>query len=258
MAIAERTAELDGLGIHWREAPGGDPDPTLYLHGVPTASWDWIPFLERTGGVAPDLPGFGRSAKPADFDYSLGGYDRFVERFCDLAGLERLSLVVHDWGAVGLLFAARLPQRIERVVLIAPLPLLPGHRWPWLARAWRRPVIGELAMGLTTRWGMRREVPREIADRLWPDFDHGTQRAILKLYRSTPEVALARASTRLETVRCPALVLWPERDPYFKREFGRAYADALGGDVTLEMVDAGHWPWLERSDVIGRVAEFLR
>ena len=113
-------------------------------------------------------------------------------------------------------------------------------------------------MGLTTRWGMRREVPREIADRLWPDFDHGTQRAILKLYRSTPEVALARASTRLETVRCPALVLWPERDPYFKREFGRAYADALGGDVTLEMVDAGHWPWLERSDVIGRVAEFLR
>ena len=59
-------------------AQSGDA-PTLYLHGVPTHSYDWVPFLERTGGIAPDLPGFGRSAKPADFDYSIAGYDRFLE-----------------------------------------------------------------------------------------------------------------------------------------------------------------------------------
>jgi pimeloyl-ACP methyl ester carboxylesterase len=62
--IAEHTAEVAGLAVHIRQA--GDA-PILYLHGVPTHSWDWIPFLERFGGSAPDLPGFGRSAKPADF-----------------------------------------------------------------------------------------------------------------------------------------------------------------------------------------------
>ena len=67
--VVEHTAAAGGLKTHWREAPASGPTPVLYVHGVPTASWDWLPYLERIGGVAPDLPGFGRSDKPADFDY---------------------------------------------------------------------------------------------------------------------------------------------------------------------------------------------
>ena len=78
MEIADRSGEVAGLDVHWLEAGAR---PVLYLHGVPTASWEWLPFLERTGGIAPDLPGFGRSAKPGDFDYSIAGYDRFLEQF---------------------------------------------------------------------------------------------------------------------------------------------------------------------------------
>jgi pimeloyl-ACP methyl ester carboxylesterase len=251
---ADRTAEVDGLEIHWLRAGHA---PVLYLHGVPTGASDWLPFLERIGGVAPDLPGFGRSAKPAEFPYSIAGYDRFIERFCAVAGLDRMSLVMHDWGAAGLAFAQRFPARIERIVLFAALPLLPGFRWHRVARAWRRPVIGELTMGLTTKVGMRRSAPAEVVDRLWPDFDHGTQRAILKLYRATPESRLAEAGARLGDVRAPALILWPERDPYIDASFGRAYADALGGETTLEPVDAGHWSWVERPELVQRVAEFL-
>jgi pimeloyl-ACP methyl ester carboxylesterase len=254
MEIADRSGEVAGLDVHWLEAGAR---PVLYLHGVPTASWEWLSFLERTGGVAPDLPGFGRSAKPADFDYSIAGYDAFLERFCEHVGLERLSLVVHDWGGVGLALAQRFPERIERLVLFSTVPLLPGYRWHRVARAWRRPLLGELTMGLTTRWGLRRELPDELVERLWPDFDHGTQRAILKLYRSAPEAVLERAGARLGDLRCPALVLWSTRDPYTAPEFGPRYAEALGGDVTLEEVDAGHWPWLERPELVDRVAEFL-
>jgi pimeloyl-ACP methyl ester carboxylesterase len=254
METAERTAEIDGLEIHWLEA--GDA-PVLYLHGVPTGGSDWLPFLERTGGYAPDLPGFGRSAKPADFPYSIAGYGRFVERFCEVVGLERVSLVMHDWGGAGLAFAQRFPERIERIVMFASLPLLPGFRWHRVARAWRLPLVGELTMGFTTKRAMRRTIPSEIVERIWPDFDHGTQRAILKLYRATPESALAPAGERLGEVRAPALILWPERDQYIDASFGRAYADALGGEVTLEMVDAGHWTWVERPEVVDRVARFL-
>jgi pimeloyl-ACP methyl ester carboxylesterase len=57
----------------------------LYLHGVPTSSDDWVAFLERTGGLAPDLPGFGRSGKRGDGDFTMAGYDRFVEDFLDHA-----------------------------------------------------------------------------------------------------------------------------------------------------------------------------
>jgi pimeloyl-ACP methyl ester carboxylesterase len=263
--VVERKGEVAGVEVAWREA--GGPAPILYVHGVPTGSWDWIPFLERTGGVAPDLPGFGESAKPGDFDYSIEGYGRFIERLCQAQGLERLSLVVHDWGAVGLAFAQRFPERIERLVLFSSVPFLPGYRWHRIARIWRRPLLGELLMGFGSKRAFRRlsaeatiepgPLPDWFIDQAWAHYDHGTQRAILKLYRSAPEDALARAGERLGELRCPALVLWPTRDPYIPEKFGPAYADALGGPAELELVEAGHWSWLDRPELIERAATFL-
>ena len=69
---------------------------------------------------------------------------------------------------------------------------------------------------------------------------------------------LERHGQRLGELRCPALVLWPSDDPYIGADFGRRYADALGGDVTLEMVEGGHWPWLSRPAIFERAAAFLR
>ncbi len=255
MEVAESSAEVAGLGIHYRQA--GDV-PILYLHGVPTHSHEWVPFLERSGGIAPDLPGFGRSAKPANFDYSIEGYERFLEAFVDQLGLERFSLVLLDWGSVGLALAQRFPERIERLVMFSIVPFVPGFRWHRVARGWRTPVLGELLMGITTRWAFRRELPRELADVAWDAFDHGTQRAILKLYRASPSEVLARAGARLGEIRAPALLLWPEDDPYIGAEFGAAHADALGGETTLEMVRGGHWPWLEHPELIDRTACFLK
>ncbi len=274
----DRHGEVAGLPAFWREAPapgrGGDAGegarraPILYLHGAPTNSDDFLPFLERTGGFAPDLPGFGRSGKPADFDYSIGGYARFVGAFVDSLGLDRLSLVVHDWGAVGLALDAAVLERLERVVVINAVPLLPGYRWHRIARIWRTPVLGELAMGFSTRWGFKRlsrdalaaegPAPDELIDRVWDHFDHGTQRAILRLYRSAGPAELGRAGARLAEIRCPTLVVWGERDPYIATSFAESYAGAIGGPVRVEtLADAGHWPWLDRPDAVGTVAEFL-
>jgi pimeloyl-ACP methyl ester carboxylesterase len=252
---AERRTQVAGVDVLWRQA--GDA-PILYLHGVPAAGWQWEPFLARTGGVAPDLPGFGRSGKPAEFDYSIAGYDRFVEAFCDEVGLSRVTLVMHDWGSVGLAFAQRLPDRVDRLVLTSVVPFVPGYRWHRVARAWRTPVLGELLMGFTIRQGFRRSLPAEIADRAYDEFDHGTQRAILKLYRASPPEVLARAGERLGELSCPALIEWPTRDPYIGAEFGQRIADALGGEARVTTVEAGHYPWLEVPELIDRVADFVR
>ena len=254
MEIAERTVEVAGLEVHVRQA--GDA-PVLYLHGVPTHSYDWVPFLERFGGIAPDLPGFGRSGKPAGFDYSIAGYDVFLEELVARLGLNRLTLVMHDWGSVGLAFAQRFPERVERLALFPVVPFVPGYRWHRVARGWRTPGVGELLMGFSTRWAFRRELPRELADAAWETFDHGTQRAILKLYRASPPEVLARAGERLGQVRAPALILWAGDDPYLPAEFGRRTADALGGETTLELVEGGHWTWLGRPELVDRVGEFL-
>jgi pimeloyl-ACP methyl ester carboxylesterase len=242
-------ATIDGTLVSW--LAHGD-EPILYVHGVPDSAELWTPFLERTGGIAVDLPGFGASGKPADWPYSLAGYAAFLPAFLDHLGLDRVKVVAHDWGGVAL----TLGERIERLVAIDVLPLVPGHRWPWVARLWRTPVVGELAMGFTNPFFLRRlgGLSAAHADQVWRHFDHGTQRAILKLYRSARENLAP-----LEQVRAPALVLWGESDPFLGPEWAGRVAASLGGETTVETVPgAGHWPWLNRPELVQNVVQYLQ
>lgn len=268
MRVEEQTITLDRAPVFLRQAPSAGT-PTLYLHGVPTSSEDWQRFLELTGGLAPDLLGFGRSAKGGHLDYTVEGQADFLERLLSTLAVDRVKLVVHDWGAVaGLVFAQRHPGRIERLVLINALPLLDGFRWHRLARIWRRPLLGELAMGATSRFLLGRVMRRGCVDpdawsraaieSVWRDFDQGTQRAILRLHRDATEHRLAAAGAGLGALNAPALVLWGTQDPWLSPAFGEAYAELLPGARLEQVEQAGHWPWLDRAEVLERVDEFLR
>jgi pimeloyl-ACP methyl ester carboxylesterase len=264
--VEEQTAQIAGGPVFWRSAVGSG-SPVLYLHGVPDSSDLWPAYLARTGGLAPDLPGFGRSGKRADGDYTIDGYRAFLEAFLEHLGVERYRLVVHDWGAVGLALAQRDPERLERLVMFNSVPLLPGYRWHRLARVWRTPVVGELAMGATTRWVLRQlsrganvrpgSLPDDMIESIWATFDQGTQRAILRLYRSSPPEVLAAAGARLGELTAPALVLWGAQDPYIPTRFAHAYAERLP-NARLGLVEAaGHWPWVDEPGLIGEACTFL-
>lgn len=267
MRVDEHTIELAGSPVFYRSAPAPGAVP-LYLHGMPTSSDDWAQTLERTGGVAPDLPGFGRTGKGGQLDLTIDGHADFIEAVLARLDIERVQVVAHDWGAAGgLVFAQRHPERVERIVLCNPLPLTGAFHWQGLSRIWRRPVLGELAMGsvsrgLLARW-LRRGSARPQAwpdarvQAIWKQFDQGTQRAILRLYRDADEQTLAAAGGGLNKLAIPALVLWGELDPWWPSSFGEAYAATLPRADFQPIADAGHWPWLDRPDLIDRIAAFL-
>jgi pimeloyl-ACP methyl ester carboxylesterase len=262
--MEELTDALDGMPVFWRRADG--PRPTaLHLHDCPDSSDAWVPFLRSHGGVAPDLPGFGRSGKPGHFPYTLDGYADWLERFCAHAGLGEVDLIVHGWGAVGLGWARHRPERVRRLVLLAPLPLLPGFEWRGLGRLWRRSGLGELAIGFGVRPVFRRalehlhggRLPREAVEGMYRHFDQGTQRAILRLHRAADPAVLAAAGHGLEALRGPALVACGELDNSVAPDWGRAYATRLP-DAQLELVrEAGHWSWLDNPELVGGVSRFL-
>lgn len=266
--IVDHAGDVLGMPAFWRTAEGPQGQaPILWVHGVPTNSDDWLPFLEVAGGIAPDLPGFGRSTKRGDLAYDIDFFCDWLDAFLERVGVDRVRLAVHDWGGLALAWAARRPERVERIVVINAVPLLPGYRWHRIARIWRTPGLGEMAMGFTGRWTLpliSREsnvtpgpLPRENIDSVLEHFDLGTQRAILRLYRSAPPQALAKAGESLGALKAPALVIWGEQDPYIPARFADAYGDALPNG-TVERIDgAGHWAWLDRPEIIGRVASFL-
>jgi pimeloyl-ACP methyl ester carboxylesterase len=268
--VAEQTVEVDGVRVFYRQVAGDGP-PTVFVHGNPTHSADWVPFLERLDGpaIALDLPGWGRSARPRRFDYSMTGLASFFERFREVMGIDRYGLVVHDWGVVALIAAQRSPERLRRLVVMNAVPLFPDYRWHWIARwFWRVPVVGELFNLTATRGATalvlrqaradRRPMPKEFVDMIWSAYPRGFGRPVLDLYRSADPKALEDAGRGLGRIECPALVVWGDRDPYLPAKFGRRYADRLPNAELVALPDAGHWPWMDRPDAIDRVVEFLQ
>jgi pimeloyl-ACP methyl ester carboxylesterase len=267
VSVDEHRIELGSAPVFYRTA--APPIPTgpapLYLHDIPMSSDDWIPLLERTGGIAPDLIGFGRSSKAVNLDYSVLGLADFAEDLMTALAADATKLVGHGWGAaVALELARRRPERIERLVLLNPVPLVRGFEWSRIARGWRIRFIGELMMGSTQRWMLARALRRASAnpaiwsDRriatIWKQFDQGTQRAVLRLHRSVDEPpGTAPVSTSART-----LLVWGEQDPWFRVEHAEAHR-ALVACADLDRVaDAGHWPWLDQPELIDRLAAFLQ
>jgi pimeloyl-ACP methyl ester carboxylesterase len=218
--------------------------------------------------VAVDLPGFGRSGKGGQLDYSPTAYVDFVEQFLDALGLERVVIVGHGWGAAfGLMLALRSPERVSGLALVNAIPLLDGFAWPRPARWWRRPVIGELLMGSVNRALLARTLrsgsaspaawPDARVDAVWEQFDQGSQRAILRLHRSVEVADLAAAGAGLEQLHSPALVAWGEADPWLDPAFADAYGARLPNATVLRVAAAGHWPWLDQPELTQRLAEFV-
>ncbi len=89
-----------GHTVFFREA--GEGDALLLIHGFPTASWDWHaiwPELARRFRViAPDLLGFGFSAKPRDHRYSIADQADLCEGLLDALGVRAAHVLAHDYG----------------------------------------------------------------------------------------------------------------------------------------------------------------
>jgi pimeloyl-ACP methyl ester carboxylesterase len=282
--VEEHTIELDGAPVFYRSAgaPGEraakDPgeraaegpgsEPVLYLHGSPTSSDDWVEMLGRTGGIAPDLPGFGRTTKAGNLDYSLGGHADFIEWLLSELGIQRVKLAAHDWGAGGgLVFAQRHPDRVARLALIDALPLMHEFDYGRVGKMWRVPGLGELAIGSVTRGVMNRTLNRAVVNQeiwtperlraIYDQFDQGTQRAVLRLHRTAGPQQLAAAGLELGELEMPSLVLWGEQDPWLAAGWADAYAERLPNANAQRLPDAGHWPWLERPAGADALAEFL-
>ena len=114
--------EIGDARLHYIDE--GQGETVLCLHGEPTWSYLYrkmIPLLTPKHRVlAMDFLGFGRSDKPANKDdYSFGFHHDALTRFIEALDLQRINLIVHDWGGlIGLTVASEMPERIARLVIM--------------------------------------------------------------------------------------------------------------------------------------------
>lgn len=278
---AVRSGSVVVAGLRSPLLTSGDETATtaaVMVHGNPGSSHDWREVLaavgEHTRALAMDMPGFGQADKPRDFDHTVEGYAAHLEAARIELGVQRVHLVLHDFGGPwGLAWAAGHPELVASVTLVNT-GVLQAYRWHWLARLWQTPRMGEAFMAQDPpRWLFRAlldhgyarrssppRLPRAFLDHMGHDFDADTRHAVLRLYRASehltdraPELVAA-----LRRIDCPALVLWGARDHYIGAEQALRQRAAFPRAEVVVLPGSGHWPMVDDPDVCaGLVSDFL-
>jgi pimeloyl-ACP methyl ester carboxylesterase len=254
--------------------PSDAREAILFVHGNPGSGREFADLVRATGefarAVAPDMPGFGRADKPPDFRYDVPGYADHIDGLLAELGIGRVHLVLHDFGGPwGMEWAARNPARVASAVLINTGALI-DYRWHILARIWRRPVLGEALQATATRplfrfltnLGQKRKLPRSFLDHAYDvNFTRPTRRAVLKLYRATPNPDSdgRRQAEALRPHDIPALVVWGARDPYIGVAIADRQREAFPRADVRVFEDSGHWPFVDDPErTAAAVIPFLR
>ncbi|MBI3566010.1 MAG: alpha/beta hydrolase [Elusimicrobia bacterium] len=261
------TLEVAGLKTHLIRAGRGAP--VVLLHGLGASSYSWrfaVPELARKYEVfAPDLPGFGRTDKPADFDYSIAGLHRWVAAFMDRVGVEKARFAGNSMGGVVTLWTAMdAGHRVEKMALFGT-PAYPENRpkllWPL---SW--PLVGKLyewALGETTlRWIAERTFVDKsvITEEMVAEYGFALKtaagrRAVAEFVRrAIPPDWEARVAS-YPTLSHPTLVLVGDSDTMVDRRGGERLAQALPKARFVYMDRCGHAP---QEDAPARVLPLLQ
>jgi pimeloyl-ACP methyl ester carboxylesterase len=279
-------ARLDSVVLHYVEA--GEPgDPlVVLLHGFPEFWYAWRHQIEALAAefhvVAPDMRGYNRSEKPPGVrSYRLDRLTGDVARLIDYFGVERASVVGHDWGGViAWEFGHLHPERLARLaVLNAPHPVALERelRSPaqlvrsWYALVFQLPRIPEFLLERTDGWlgALLRTDPTSAAfdERDIERYERALARpgaltAALNYYRAFGRGQLRRwvgrdgeHEGRNPTIETPTLVIWGERDRALGVELTRGL-DRWVADIRIERLpEASHWV---QNDAPKRVNDLLR
>lgn len=259
--------DLTASGVRLRVVEEGSGPPVVLVHDlfVDHRSWDGVraALRDRFRVIAPDLPGFGQSEKPAPSRFPYG-IDAFAEAIADLyAGLElgRSAVVGHGLGgAVALTLAARHPELVSHLVLVGPLSYTesPGIE----SRLARLPFVGNLLFKQLVGRGLFRayfrerllsrdaKIDNQRIDSFYDSFNSPAARgSALATLRSSADTRPVMART--SRVQTPTLVLWGSSDALYPPRFGQRLAREIRG-AAFELIDTGHLSLEERPDIVAR------
>lgn len=262
--VTYRKADVDGMGIFYREAGPKDASTLLLLHGFPTAGHmfrDLIPQLsDRLRLIAPDLPGFGQSDMPARsaFTYTFENIAALIARFTEVIGIHRFAIYIFDYGApVGLRLAIRHRDRVTAIISQNGNAYEEGlsQGWDPIRTYWQAPsqanreALRKMLAPETTRWQYTQGVPDVTAvspdgyslDNFYlarPGADE-IQLDLLGDYKSN--VALYPAFQEyFRTHKPPFLAVWGKNDPFFLPAGAEAFRRDIP-DATVHFFDTGHF-----------------
>lgn len=260
--MQRKTVTVDGLSTSYLEA--GDPaaPAVVLLHGGEFGAgaqvgWErTIPALaQRHRVLAPDLLGFGESAKVIDFNDGRGMRIRHVAAFCAALGVESADFVGNSMGAIMLL-----------VDTTSDNPLLPVRRMVAICGGGEIQANEHMAALYdydATVPGMRRIVAALFCDPAYPEDEDYVQRrytsstapgaweavAAARFRRPGADAPPPASSSRAyQRISAPTLVIEGAADKLLPPGWSKQIAGQIPGARSVVVDDAGHCPQIEQAE----------
>ncbi|MBA3945229.1 MAG: alpha/beta hydrolase [Herpetosiphonaceae bacterium] len=259
LVAGERRVAANGLSFQVVDRGAGPV--VLLLHGWPDSSYLWrhqIPVLVDAGFrvIAPDLRGFGQSDRPAEVeDYALRNILGDIKGMLAALGVEHMSVVGHDWGAVvSWQLAMAFPDQVERLAALSVgYPGAARHeglmQWQkrWYMLWFLFPGVAEVALPRDD-WALFREFLQTGQG----DLDHYIQdlsrpdalTASLNWYRANikPESIGATGPAAFTPIRCPTMGIWSSNDFALSESQMLHSGEHVQGPWRYERIEnIGHW-----------------
>jgi len=273
--IAARDAQVDGASLHYMTA--GKGPAVILLHGYAETSLMWRPIIpllaKRFTVIAPDLPGIGDSAIPAD-GLDMKSAAMRIHSLARSLGIQKAKVVGHDIGLmVAYAYAAQFPSEVDQLILMdAFLPGVDG----WEA-IYNNPNIWHFRFNGPTAENLVSGRERIYFEHFWNDFAADAAHSIPEEARRAYTAAYARPGrmragwayfVSFQKAASDFAVLARTKLPMPVLAIGgeKANGEALGKQVKLVATDAtvviiknsGHWVMEERpEETIDAIAHFL-
>jgi pimeloyl-ACP methyl ester carboxylesterase len=265
-AVGPLALRKDEVTLHGRKVAyriGGWGPLLVLIHGMTSnsATWDRVlpKLAKRYTVLAPDLLGHGRSDKLRG-DYSVGAHANTVRDLLDALGYQRATLVGHSLGGgVAMQLAYQYPERVDRLVLVAPGGLgrevsvllraasMPGSGGVLAIAAWRPFVqAGTLLTHLLGSLGMHGNTDLEEIGRAYALLARRESRsAFVHTLRAVVDHRGQRVSAldRMDVAKSfPSLIIWGERDRVVPVRHGREVHELIPNTYLAVFKRAGHFP----------------
>jgi len=247
------TQEIDGLKINYRII--GEGQPILVLHGWGSQSEKWQKAGEllkekKFQIIIPDLPGFGKSQEPFQ-PWNLDDYFNFLGKFVQFLKLKKFHLLGHSFGgAVAVKYALKFPEKIEKLILIAPALY---RRDSLKTKFWRK--IAKISKIFS--FGPFYCQSRKIFYKFFiGKSDYPYAKGIMK--ETYLKIIKEDLSGLLEKIQIPTLIIWGEKDDIKNIKEAYLINEKIKNSELKTIPEVGHSPHLEVPEILTKIIlEFL-
>lgn len=264
---------VDGVRIHYQEAGDEDATPLILIHGFISSNSIWshvlLPLAHRGfRAIAPDLPGYGYSDKPADAKYSIAEQARAVIGLMDRLRIKKAIIVGASYGgAVAATMALDYPDRVHKLIMIGAVTNDDAKK-KFLLRVSCLPLIGDIAtpLFLGSRWVLRkrmqamyRRMQKPINEKMVASRHHllataNTHRAMIRTARAWSADRIEREAS---LIRQPTMIVWGDQDDHFPLDNAFRLRDAIPNSKLIVFRNCGHLPPAEHPEkFVDAVVEF--